>query len=193
MRYPDTTFMKRTFDLARNRLGLTAKMLPYIRANENAFLSYNGISVTKKKNAETPPADDIFRVSVQNDGNVPNEFVKEGTGAFWTEALGPLRDLFVKYPFPEAFKRLKELDRHSVMSYLTFEKNYPYHVIKWFETMESRTGLNDEALSETVLASLVFNDPRFADKKIDWFCFECAKLLSLSILALIIFCFQWRF
>lgn len=174
MRYPDTTFMKRTFDLARKRLQLGVKVIPYLRSPtpENSFLCYNNISVRKTQSSSAKPSDDIFRVSVDNKGDVPKEYVDKGTGVLWSEALGPLRQLFVDLPFPEAFKKLMENDMHSVSSYLALEKKYPYHVIKWFETMESRTGLFDQALTETVLASLVFNDPRAAGKTSDWFCFE---------------------
>jgi hypothetical protein len=172
MRYPETTFMKRTFDLARNRLGLT--MLPYLRANDNAFLSYNGISVTKAE-YNTNYKKDIFKVSVRNGGDVPQKYFKNGTGFFWDKVLDDLRQYFVKYPFPKAFEELKKLEDHSVTSYLLLVKKIPYPVVKWWETMESRTGLFDQSLVETVLASLVFNDP---NKKgdVNWWCFEFVPL-----------------
>ncbi|KAF8074658.1 L-amino acid oxidase [Lyophyllum atratum] len=172
MRYPDTSFMQRTFDLARNRLGLKDKMLKYLRANDNAFLHYNGITVTKALNNATPAAADIFKASKTRDGYVPDKYVTEGSGVFWDVILGDLRQLFVDNPFDVAFQKLKELDGHTVTSYLTFVKEIPYPVIKWYETMESRTGLFDQSLTETVLASLVFMDPRFKGKEIDWFCFD---------------------
>ena len=172
MRFPDTSFMKRTFDLARNRLDLTSKMLPYIRGNDATFLSYNGISVTKAKNNSVQASDDIFKFSVTNDGHIPDTYVAEGPGVFWDKHLGHFRQLFVDYPFDEAFKRLQAFDSHTVTSYLMFEKKVPFEVIKWYELMEARTGLFDASLTETVLASLVFNDPRFKGKKFDWFCFE---------------------
>lgn len=179
MRYPDTSFMKRTFDLTRNRLALTSKMLPYIRANDSTFLSYNGISVTKGKNNSVQSAHDIFKFSEENDGHVPDKYVAEGPGVFWDKHLGDLRQLFVDYPFDEAFKKLKTFDAHTVTSYLMFEKKVPFEVVKWYELMESRTGLFDTSLTETVLASLVFNDPRFKGRKFDWFCFEYVVLLII--------------
>jgi len=179
MRYPDTSFMKRTFDLARNRLGLADKVLPYIRDNDNTFRSYNGHSVTKAKENSTPSKDDIFMVSESNAGHVPDKYVAEGSGVFWDNILDELRQLFVKFPFDEAFKKLKEFDGHSVTSYLIFEKKLPYEVIKWYETMESRTGLFDASLTETVLASLVFKNPRVTETK--WYYFEYVMLFHFVV------------
>ncbi|KAG5637252.1 hypothetical protein H0H81_005251 [Sphagnurus paluster] len=172
MRYPNTSFMQRTFDLARNRLGLQDKMLPYIRGNDNAFLHYNGISVTKAKVKATANSVDLFKFSQSSDGNIPDSYIAAGSGAFWNKILGNLRQLFVDNPFDVAFKKLQELDKHTVTSYLSFVEGIPYDTIKWYETMESRTGLFDASLTETVLASLVFNDPRFEGREIDWYCFD---------------------
>ncbi|KAG5650548.1 hypothetical protein H0H81_011863 [Sphagnurus paluster] len=172
MRYPDTSFMQRTFDLARNRLGLQDKMLPYIRGNDNAFMHFNGISMTKAQVKSTANSADLFKFSQSNDGNVPDSYVAAGSDVFWNKILGNLRQLFVDHPFDVAFKKLQELDKHTVTSYLSFVEGIPYDVIKWYETMESRTGLFDASLTETVLASLVFNDPRFEGKEIDWYCFD---------------------
>jgi len=172
MRYPDTSFVRRLFDLAYNRLGLQEQTIKYIRANDNAFLRYNGITVTQAVKKATPNEDDIFRVSKSNDGNVPDSYVDAGSDVLWTEYLRDLRQLFVDNTFDVAFKKLKELDGHTITSYLTFVKKVPYSVIKWMETMESRTGLFDAALTETILASLVFMDPRYEGRQIDWICFD---------------------
>ena len=172
MRYPETTFMTRTFELAKKRLGLT--MLPYIRANDNAFLSYNGISITKAENKQKDLVkEDVFKVSVGNDsdGYVPEDYFKQGTEVFWNQILGDLRQNFVDYSFPVAFEKLKQWEDHSVTSYLLLVKKIPYPVVKWWETMESRTGLFDQSLVETVLASLVFMDPNMKDN-VNWWCFE---------------------
>jgi len=173
MRYPDTSFMQRTFDLARNRLGLKDQMKPYIRGDDDAFFHYNNVTVTRATfKAQSAIGADVFNFSESKGGNVPDQYVAQGSGVFWDNILGDLRQLFVDNTFDVAFKKLKELDGHTVTSYLTFVKNIPYAVIKWWETMESRTGLFDASLTETVLASLVFNDPRFKDKTIDWYYFD---------------------
>jgi hypothetical protein len=171
MRFPDTSFMKRTFDLARNRLGLTPKMLPYIRNTDAEILHYNGISVPKLK-VNSNPGLDYFNFSESNGGNIPDEYVKLTSTFFWDNILGELRQLFVDYPFDVAYNKLIELDGHSVTSYLTFVKKVPFEVIKWYETLEDRTGIFDEGLTETVLASLAFIDPRFEGEPFNWFCFE---------------------
>ena len=161
--------MRRTFDLAKKRLGLT--MLPYLRANDNAFLSYNGNSITKVENKKKDLVkEDVFKVSVANDGLVPEDYFKQGTGVFWNQILGDLRQNFVVDTFPTAFAKLKQWEDYSVTSYLLLVKKIPYPVVKWWETMESRTGLFDQSLVETVLASLVFMDPNKAN--VDWWCFE---------------------
>lgn len=169
MRYPDTLFMKRTFDLARNRLGLADRMLPYIPANDNTFLHFNGIRMPLGR---VDDKFDVFKVSESNGGVVPDEYVAEGFEAFRYKILGELRQLFVNYPFDAAFEKLMEFDGHTVTSYLTFVKKLPYSVIKWYETMDSRTGLFDASLIETVLMSLTSMDPHLEGKDVDWFCFE---------------------
>ena len=170
MRYPKTSFMTRTFELAQKRLGL--KMLPYIRANENAFLSFNKVSVTQAKNKQNNlTKEDTFNVSVNSNGNVPETYFKDGPDVFWDKILGDLRQYFVDYPFSVAFDKLMKWEDHSVTSYLLLEKGVPYPVVKWWETMDSRTGLFDQSLVETVLASLVFMGSNPTDQ-VEWLCFE---------------------
>lgn len=173
MRYPTSSFMNRTFDLAKKRLGLEGKLLPYLRASEKAFKCYNNISWTIKEINEAGQGADKFNVSVAKGGSIPEDVVAKGSGYFWDHYLGELRDLFVKHPFKQAFDELNKLDHHSVTSYLMIEKGLSYDVVKWYETVESRTGLFDASLTETVLASLVFNDPnRGANDPLKWFCFD---------------------
>ncbi|EAU89602.1 L-amino acid oxidase [Coprinopsis cinerea okayama7 len=171
MRYPDTTFMRRTFDLAQKRLGI--KMLPYLRSNDNAFMCFNGITVTKKRNNEANLVkEDIFKVTEANDGQIPEDEFRKGSSYFWDEILREFRQYFVDYPFPQAFEKLKRWEEHSVRSYLLVVKKIPYVVVDWYEKMESRTGLFDQSLTETVLASLVFMDPNKANQEVGWFCFD---------------------
>ncbi|KAG5646858.1 hypothetical protein H0H81_008088, partial [Sphagnurus paluster] len=138
----------------------------------NAFLHYNGITVTKAVKNATPNKADIFKAGLANNGNVPDTFVAAGSGSFWTDVVGDLRNLFVEHTFDVAYQKLMKLDGHTITSYMTFVKKMPYSVIKWYETMESRTGLFDNSLTATVLASLVFMDPRAGMNEIDWFCFD---------------------
>lgn len=177
MRYPKTTFMTRTFKLAE-KLGIT--MIKYIRGNDNAFLSYNQISVTKTQNNQAKLAkDDNFKVSVKNDGTIPEEYIKKGSGYFWDVILDELRQNFVTLPFDEAFEKLKQWEDYSVTSYCVLIKKIPFPVVKWWEVMESRTGLFDQSLTETVLASLVFMDPNTKDP--EWKCFEFVSFIYLNL------------
>jgi hypothetical protein len=139
MRFPESIFMKRTFDLAKRRLGLT--MLPYVRSNDNTFLSYNGINITQAENKQKIiDKEDVFRVSEKNGGHIPEDYFQQGVSVFWDKILGELRQYFVDYSFPAAFEKLKQWEDYSVTSYLLLIKKIPYPVIKWWETMESRTG-----------------------------------------------------
>ncbi|KAJ7060959.1 L-amino acid oxidase [Mycena amicta] len=172
MRFPDTTFMHRTFDLVRKHLDMPEAFIPYVRKQDNAFLCYNDISVTRGTAAATPNEDDIFKVSKANGGSIPLGHVAKGSGALWDEALKELRDNFKNLEFADAYKKLMEYDGYSVSGYLQQVKGYSADVISWFQMTESRTGLMDAALTETVLASLVFNDPKFENKTINWYCLD---------------------
>ncbi|KAJ7439661.1 L-amino acid oxidase [Mycena latifolia] len=172
MRYPETTFMKRTFDLVRNQLNMPTAFIPYIRANEKSFFCFNDITITREIDAKTPKANDVFKVSHENGGNIPQDYVAKGSGAMWNEGLKELRDNFKEKEFMDAYNALMSYDGYSVSGYLQQVKGYPIDVINWFQTSESRTGLMDEALTETVLASLVFNDPKSEGKGINWYCLD---------------------
>ncbi|KAG5638419.1 hypothetical protein H0H81_012750 [Sphagnurus paluster] len=172
MRFPETFLMQRTIDLIGNRLGLSKKILKYIRSNDNAFLHYNGITVTQQYKKANEREVDIFGAGKAQNGHVPDSFIAAGSGSFWTDIIGDLRQLFVDHPFDFAFQKLLELDEYTVTTYMTTVKKIPYAVVKWYETMEARTGFFDNSLTETVLASLAFMDPRAGKKEVNWFCFD---------------------
>ena len=171
MRYPRTTFMKRTFDLVEERLKMPNAFIPYIRSNDSAFFCYNDITITRGDNNKKK-GQDVFKVSKTNGGVVPDDDVAKGSGVMWSEGLGKFRDNFKNMSFMNAYKELMKYDGYSVAGYLQHVKAYSTDVINWFQTQESRTGLIDESLTETVLASLVFNDPKFEGKEIKWNCLE---------------------
>ena len=128
MCYPETTFMTRTFELTKKRLDLN--MLPYYRDNDST-ISYNNTSITKvEKKKKDLMNEDIFKISVANDGYFPKDFFKQGTGVVQNKILGDLRQRFVDNPFPVAFEKLKKLEDHSVTSYLLLGKKIPYPVVK---------------------------------------------------------------
>ncbi|KIM73740.1 hypothetical protein PILCRDRAFT_719225 [Piloderma croceum F 1598] len=181
MRYPDVIFMKRTFDLVRNKLKIGHKLIPYIGANDKSFLHFNGRRVTKAAYKLSDQGGistaDTFRVGItanNRGGYVPEQYLVQGHEALFAQALAPLRQYFVDLPFPEAFQKLMIHDAYTVRDYLAMHWKYPNAVVRWIETMEWRTAMFDASLTETVLASLVFSDPRSRSegKDINWFCFD---------------------
>ena len=145
MRYPKTSFMTRT--LPRNVLA--SKCPP-------TFVP-----------TRTPSCRTIKSASPKPRTSKPETNFKDGPNVFWDQILGDLRQYFVDYAFPVAFEKLKKWEDHSVTSYLLLEKKVPYPIVKWRETMNSRTGLFDQSLVETVLASLVFMGPNSMDQ-VEW-------------------------
>ncbi|KAJ7835830.1 hypothetical protein B0H14DRAFT_2363187, partial [Mycena olivaceomarginata] len=124
MRYPRTTFMKRTFDLVQNRLNMPKAFIPYIRANDNTFFCYNDITVTRAVNAETPKADNIFKASEANGGNVPQEYAAKGSSVLWDEGLKELRDNSKEKEFADAYEELMKYDEYSASQYLRRHRSH---------------------------------------------------------------------
>ncbi|KAJ7057446.1 hypothetical protein C8F01DRAFT_1256709 [Mycena amicta] len=129
--------------------------------SKRTFLCYNDITVRRAVDDSTPKSDDIFKHAQANGGRVPPRYAELGSDAVWNEALKDLRENFVKMEFRDAYARLMDYDGYSVAGYLRHIQKLPTDVINSLQTRQSRTGQMDQALSETVLASLVFNDPRF--------------------------------
>ena len=122
----------------------------------------------------------MFNVSVNSNGDVPEMYFKDGPDVFWDQILGDLRQHFVDYAFPVAFEKLKKWEDHSVTSYLLLEKKVPYPIVKWWETMNSRTGLFDQSSVETVLASLVLMGPNSTDQ-VEWLWSEFVRRFNQLI------------
>ncbi|KAJ4466003.1 L-amino acid oxidase [Lentinula aciculospora] len=179
MRFPDIFLMRRTFNLARKRLGMGEdKFVKMIMHIENAIKHFNGISAQQGLYSKTDDngktSADTFKIgkSLKNkDGYIPQDFLDEGTSKLYNkDTLGPLRDCFVDMPFTDAFLKLMRHDNHSVRSYMRDAMGYPDSVIRWIEDMEWRTGGFDMSLTESVIASLSFDDPRSSEP--DWYCFN---------------------
>ena len=90
MRFPDVPFMKRVFDLARNR-NLPVKLIPYIMdmppESRHTFLCYNGHS---KRNDASSLTGDPFEVS----SYVQELRTPEDAERKVSEVLRPFRDPF---------------------------------------------------------------------------------------------------
>lgn len=151
MRYPDTPFMKRTFDLMKNR-GLNIRLIDYIFTAPNTFHYY----------------------PFSPKGYVDDKYLVEGAETIVKDMLTPLKAPFKERPIDEAIKILMEVDVHSTRSYmaLALKPPYPSSAIHWCETMDKSTGWYDRALTETVLESLAFQWTKDDSKDVVWKCIE---------------------
>ena len=159
MRFPDTPFMKRTFDLVENR-GLNVKLIPYIMQMDdppNTWLFYNNVRV---HNRDPSVTGDQFHV-----GNYVVDkslTTTEGVHKKVAEILQPFRDLFRPRKLPSrppiivpppsiagAIKSLfAETDKFSVRSYM-FANGMSDQDVHWCETVDkSGTGLYDRSLTQ---------------------------------------------
>ena len=123
MRFPHIPPQKRTFDLF-NHLGLSNKIIPYIMSNdENDILYFNGVAMTVNEYDNSLSLDPFATGSGINP--------KEAEARF-NDAIYPykkeLRDNFDK-----GWAMLMQEDRHSMRTYLSFEKNLsePVCVPQW--------------------------------------------------------------
>lgn len=151
MRFPDTPFMKRTFDLARSR-GLNVKLIPYIMQMvdpPSTLLYYNNCRVYNQAPSLVP---DPFNVKTYIAD--PNLRTPEGVSAKVSEVLQPFRDYFRpvdgKTPkFETVIERLfEETNEFSMRSYM-FHKGMTSEAIHWCETLDGSTGSYDRALTES--------------------------------------------
>jgi hypothetical protein len=152
MRFPDSPFMKRTFDLARNR-GLNVKLIPYIMQmvspTPNTFLFFNNARIN---NQDSSVAGDPFNVS----SYVTNEALTtpKGVSTRVTEVLQPFRDLFrhtegQTTDISAAMDTLfEETNKFSTRSYM-FQGGMDAKDIQWCETLDKSTGWYDRALTES--------------------------------------------
>ncbi|KAF9648690.1 hypothetical protein BDM02DRAFT_2079180 [Thelephora ganbajun] len=179
MRFPDTPFMKRTFDLARNR-GLPVNLIPYItqmvEPSPNTFLFYNNARVN---NGAPSIIDNPFNVDHIND---PSLRTPEGVFQRVAEVLRPFRGLFRVEPGDpplDVAKAMKDLykwtDRLSMRSCMSTVFGMSAKDISWCETLDKSTGSYDQALTEIIIGSLASNwpdKPPSQDPNTDWYCFD---------------------
>lgn len=152
MRFPNSPFMKRVFDLATNR-NLPVRLIPYIfqmvEPEAHTFLFYNNVRVN---NQDTSVTGDPF--NVRKYVTDPDLTTPRGVSRRVAEVLQPFRDLFRaksgERP-PDIASAMKELfgrtNRFSMRGYM-FETGMSARDISWCETLESSTGSYDRALTE---------------------------------------------
>ena len=149
MRFPDTPFMKRTFDLARNR-GLPVTLIPYIRETPNSFWFFNNVGI--KNQVSDLTEDDPFDVSGYVD---PSLASPAAVSQKLAEVIEPFRNLFVpdssgnQPDIATAMAVLfNETDMFSMRSYMS-QGGMRAEDISWCETLTTSTGWYDRALTES--------------------------------------------
>jgi hypothetical protein len=175
MRFPDSPFMKRTFDLvnpSRQPPILTPPptMIPYSFWAPNTYLYFNGVQTSNVPSQTQLPANP-FDISTLY---VPKEVLEQGQPKTTIDtALSAPRSLFVtqNVNIQEAMAQLyKGYDQYSMRTWLE-NQGLSSSAINYCETLDKSTGWYDRALTETVLESLAFEWPG-GGPSIKWYCFE---------------------
>ena len=152
MRFPDTPFMRRTFDLAKNR-GLKLKLIPFIMQmvspSTNTWLLYNNARVNNQAPSLT---DDPFNIAgYVNDTSLRTP---EGVSQKVSAVLQPFRDLFRDSPqgkvdIAAAMDTLfLQTNNYSTRTYM-FQNGMSAQDINWCETLDKSTGWYDHAFTES--------------------------------------------
>jgi hypothetical protein len=154
MRFPDTPFMKRFFDLATNR-NLPVRLIPYIiqmiKPSPNTFLFYNN---RHAYNQDSTLPEDPFNVSgYLGDTKLATPQAVHKKVA---EVLQPFRDLFRAKPGeqpPDIATAISELfrmtNRSSMRSHMFEILGMNSKDVHWCETLDTFTGSYDRALTES--------------------------------------------
>ncbi|EGG15895.1 hypothetical protein DFA_09564 [Cavenderia fasciculata] len=170
MRYPEIPIMDRVIGQQHwslfNKLkqkGHEIKTEPYHLSADNNIVYYNGKRIFSQDTLEKDP---LFFADKNNGGlgtAVPDVFAEQP----YSDWLYMVYDRFAKDledDFDTGFEKLMAADSHSTRSYLgNFDapenlrvkgqatKGYPEPVISWCETMDSASGLYDQAFSESIM------------------------------------------
>ena len=150
MRFADTPFMRRVFDLAKR---LPVKLIPYIMEMvdpPNTFLCYNNVSI---HNNDTSVTGDPFNVSsyIKN----PDLMTPQGVARRVSAVLQPFRNLFripnmTSSEIKTAVDQLCEKTaKFSMRSYMYKEFHMDDREVSWCETLDRSTGWYDLSLTES--------------------------------------------
>ena len=168
MRFPKIKIMDRTFDLFQR---LRVNQIPY-------FYDYGSVKTPSRYNdivsikGGQPPADnDTYKVSIQNGGSVPDATIKKGVDAILEEAFGPYKEA-LKKDWKQGFAKLMNEDKYSTRQYLgeRMATKYDFYSVQWMETINTASGLFDQAFSESVIDSFDFDAPTGPGGHEDWTC-----------------------
>jgi len=153
MRFPDTPFMKRVYDLAENR-NLPVKLIPYVmqmvEPTPNTFLFYNNSRVNNQDSSITG---DPFNVSSYvTDSTLTTP---QGVAQKVATVIQGFRDFFrpEQGKPPPNIKTVMEVlfeltNQYSMRSYM-FSLPMDPRDINWCETLDKSTGWYDRALTES--------------------------------------------
>jgi len=130
MRFPHIPPQQRTFDLF-NHLKLSNKLIRYIMSNdENDILYFNGIAMTVAEYNASPAVDPFATGSGIN----PRE-----AEARFNAAIYPFKKELIKN-FDKGWEMLMNEDRHSMRTYLSFEKDFSEPVCAIERCLTFRSG-----------------------------------------------------
>jgi len=181
MRFPDIDFMQRVFDLF-DRLDLKRDglLINYVMSIPNNILFYNGIKMTVSE-YQSSNAADPFKIGLASNAE-----------DYTTGAFGDFKNRLTSN-FDQGWDFLMQYDEYSTRDYMRLVLKtyttpsgkvleYTDNVITALETLESSTSLYDCALSESVMDSLDFDNP----KPVSWYCIqggaeEIARRMAASL------------
>ena len=154
MRFPDTPYMKRTFNLAKNR-GLNVKLIPYIIQMvdpPNTWMFFNNARVNNRDPSVFGDPFDVKNYLADKSLTTPDAVHRK-----IAEVLQPFRDLF-RPPGPGQPPRdiatsmeilFKETNKFSMRSYMLIMKDMDAKDIHWCETIDKDTGWYDRSLTQS--------------------------------------------
>jgi hypothetical protein len=188
MRFPDTPFMKRTFDLAEKLQDRGVKLIPYKFEADNTFKFFNGVHVPRLPGEPPLNPADPYNINVTTTYN-PNSYVPPSFDRFLVPeeitrylegVLARLKTFFIhdrSHNFNHDMQRtIQVFDKYTMRTYLSEIEKLPPSVINLFETFDKSTGWYDRALTETICEDLAFNWLSSASD-LCWKCFECVWFL----------------
>ncbi|PLB51595.1 hypothetical protein P170DRAFT_320658, partial [Aspergillus steynii IBT 23096] len=167
MRFPDVCLLYLVFRLFRH-LDITEDnglLIPYYLQGQNCPQRYNGISYVPRPDGPKDP----FHFSVSNHGLVPDATVNEGTETILDDAFGYYKHQ-LRRNFEQGLHALMRVDQFTTRDYIRQVMNYDFYSVQYLETTSSATGRYEQAFTESVLDSFVFDFPD--SRPTSWFCIK---------------------
>ena len=149
MRFPDTPFMARTFDLARNR-NLPVKLtIPYIMQTSADIMFFNNVGVSNPDSVTGDP------FNVESYIQDPTLTTPSEVSHKVATVIQPFRDYFrpdssgIRPSIASGMQKLFDAtDTFSMRSYM-FNQGITPQDVSWCETLDDSTGAYDRALTES--------------------------------------------